>query len=282
MTATDTEQTSYSGHLDKMRVTPGNPVEYFAILNDQRIPLNAWLGKQITLRWSGTITCCACGQKTKKSFNQGYCYRCFTKLAECDSCIMSPEKCHFHLGTCRDPEWGERVCFNDHIVYLANSSGLKVGITRMKNMPSRWLDQGAGQALPIVRTASRMLAGQIEDILRRDIADRTNWRAMLKDDMQSLDLISERERLREHFSDELEALALESGPAGFTWLLHEKERSFTYPVSQYPDKVVSHNLDKTPEISGRLMGIKGQYLMLDTGVINLRKYTSYDVTLTLG
>ncbi len=277
-----TEPTSYSGHLDKMRIAPGEPVEYSAILSDQRIPLNAWLGKPITLSWSGRITCCACGQNTNKSFNQGYCYRCFTKLAECDSCIMSPEKCHYHQGTCRDPQWGERVCFNDHIVYLANSSGLKVGITRMKNMPSRWLDQGAGQALPVVRTASRMLAGQIEDILRRDISDRTNWRAMLKDDAAEIDLLAERERLRELFSDELDALNQDAGPAGFNWLLHEKERSFTYPVSQYPDKVVSLNLDKTPEVCGRLMGIKGQYLILDTGVINLRKYTSYDVTLTLG
>ncbi|MBV1960214.1 MAG: DUF2797 domain-containing protein [Oleibacter sp.] len=267
----------WSGHLEKMRIKPGNPVEYFLVLDKKEVSLNSLLNKQIRLSWAGDIQCHSCGRKTNKSFNQGYCYPCFSKLAECDVCIMSPEKCHYHEGTCRDPKWGERVCFNDHIVYLANSSGIKVGITRMKNMPSRWLDQGAGQALPIVRVATRRLAGLVEDILRRDVADKTNWRAMLKDDYSGLDLPAERDRLLALFKTELATLETDHGPGSMTWLLDESARDFSYPVDAYPTKVVSHNLDKTPEVNGRLMGMKGQYLILDTGVINLRKFTSYHV-----
>jgi hypothetical protein len=274
-------KSEFSGHLDKMRIRPAATVAYSLVLNNDEFPINDFLGQSLSLTWEGDIHCRACNRPTNKSFSQGYCYPCFTKLPECDSCIMSPEKCHFHLGTCRDAAWGERVCFNDHIVYLANSSGIKVGITRMKNMPSRWLDQGAAQALPIARVATRRLAGLVEDIIRRDIADKTNWRAMLKGDSPELDLVSERDRLKEHFSEELNQLELEQGPGSITWLTNESVRHFNYPVIEYPTKVTSHNFDKTAEVSGRLMGMKGQYLILDTGVINLRKFTSYNVRVTV-
>ncbi|MEC8908661.1 MAG: DUF2797 domain-containing protein [Pseudomonadota bacterium] len=274
-------KSEFSGHLDKMRIHPAAKVAYSLVLNNEEYPINDFLGKSLSLLWEGDIHCRACNRPTNKSFSQGYCYPCFTKLPECDSCIMSPEKCHFHLGTCRDAAWGERVCFNDHIVYLANSSGIKVGITRMKNMPSRWLDQGAAQALPIARVATRRLAGLVEDIIRRDIADKTNWRAMLKGDSPELDLVAERDRLKEHFAEELNQLELEQGPGSITWLTNESVRHFNYPVIEYPTKVSSHNFDKTAEVSGRLMGMKGQYLILDTGVINLRKFTSYNVRVTV-
>ncbi|GAA6143981.1 DUF2797 domain-containing protein [Thalassolituus maritimus] len=272
---------TYSGHLEKMKVRPGVPVDYALVLDNKEHVINDLLGQQITLKWEGDIHCRACERPTKKSFGQGYCYPCFTRLPECDSCIVSPEKCHFHLGTCRDPEWGERVCFNDHIVYLANSSGVKVGITRMKNMPSRWLDQGAAQALPVARVATRRLAGLVEDILRRDVADKTNWRTMLKADAPAIDLHTEAERLRTLFADELQQLQDEFGQDAITWLTNENTRDFNYPVLEYPTKVASHNFDKTAEVAGRLMGIKGQYLILDTGVINLRKFTSYKISVTV-
>jgi hypothetical protein len=267
-----------TGHLDKMRVQPGESLTYQMVLDEHLVDLNQYLGKAITITWTGAIKCCHCGRSTNKSFNQGYCYPCFTKLAQCDSCMMSPEKCHFHLGTCREPQWAEKICFNDHIVYLANSSGIKVGITRMKNMPSRWLDQGASQALPIARVANRRLSGLIEDTLRKQVADKTSWQAMLKTEAPAVDLEATRDALREQFSAELAAIELDAGPGSVSWLGSETVRQFNYPVLQYPTKVVSHNLDKTPVVSGVLLGIKGQYLMLDTGVINLRKYTSYAVT----
>ena len=129
-----------SGHLRKMVTQLDEPVRYQLPLDDERIDLNALLGMPIRLACTGEIHCQHCGRKTRKSFNQGFCYPCFTRLPQCDTCIVKPEKCHFHEGTCRDPSWGERHCFRSHVVYLANSSGLKVGITRGAQVPTRWMD----------------------------------------------------------------------------------------------------------------------------------------------
>jgi len=256
-------------------------VSYQLALGDQLVDMNALLDSNIRLQWEGAIHCCSCGRKTKKSFGQGHCYPCFTKLAQCDPCMMSPEKCHFHLGTCREPQWAEDVCFQPHYVYLANSSGLKVGITRATQIPTRWIDQGATQGMAIARVKSRRLAGQLEDLLRTKIADKTNWRAMLKGSAAELDLAQQRDELWSEFAEGIATLADEHGSDAIEQLIavNSLSQTFHYPVLEYPTKVSSHNLDKTPEVQGRLMGIKGQYLMLDSGVINLRKYTSYRVSL---
>ncbi|UTW13775.1 DUF2797 domain-containing protein [Marinobacterium rhizophilum] len=265
------------GALRKMRteLTDGQ-AHYQLVCGDQALALNERLGQQISLRHLGAINCLHCGRKTKKSFSQGYCYPCFTKLPECDSCIMSPEKCHFHLGTCRDPSWGEQFCFQSHIVYLANSSGIKVGITRGTQVPTRWIDQGAVQALPILRVDSRLQSGLMEHLFKDQVADKTNWRTMLKGGIAPLDLKAERDRLFEASAAGMAELEQRFGLQALQ-RLEADEVSIDYPVMNYPLKVSSLNLDKTPEISGQLLGIKGQYLILDTGVINLRKYTSYEV-----
>jgi len=106
-----------TGQLNKMRITPvtEGDVQYHLELGDTAVCMNDLLGKQLQLQWAGSINCSHCGRATKKSFSQGYCYPCFTRLAQCDSCMMSPEKCHFAAGTCREPEWAEQVCFSDHI-----------------------------------------------------------------------------------------------------------------------------------------------------------------------
>lgn len=274
MVATTTE-----GVLDKMavRVTTDGHAHYELVLGKTRTALNELIGQPVQLLFSGAIFCSACQRRTRTSFGQGYCYPCFTSLAQCDSCMMSPEKCHFHLGTCREPAWAEAVCFNEHIVYLANSSGLKVGITRATQMPTRWLDQGAIQALPIARVSDRRLSGLLEDLFRKEVADKTNWRALLKEDAPELDLMAERDRLFSMFSAPLQALQNDYGLTAVQLLESADVHRFSYPVLQYPTKVVSLNPEKTPEIRGRLLGIKGQYLLLDSGVINLRKYTSYQM-----
>lgn len=274
MVATTTE-----GVLDKMavRVTTDGHAHYELVLGKTRTALNELIGQPVQLLFSGAIYCSACQRRTRTSFGQGYCYPCFTSLAQCDSCMMSPEKCHFHLGTCREPAWAEAVCFNEHIVYLANSSGLKVGITRATQMPTRWLDQGAVQALPIARVSDRRLSGLLEDLFRKEVADKTNWRALLKEHAPELDLMAERDRLFSMFSAPLQALQNDYGLTAVQLLESADVHRFSYPVLQYPTKVVSLNPEKTPEIRGRLLGIKGQYLLLDSGVINLRKYTSYQM-----
>ncbi|OQX39426.1 MAG: hypothetical protein B0D91_01605 [Oceanospirillales bacterium LUC14_002_19_P2] len=256
-------------------------VHYQLPVGEDLLPLNTLIGEKLSIHYAGAINCVHCGRKTKKSFNQGFCYPCFRKLAACDSCIMSPEKCHYDAGTCREPEWGERNCMTDHVVYLANSSGIKVGITRLNQVPVRWIDQGAVEALPIFRVATRRLSGLVEDLFRSAVKDRTNWRAMVKGQVPELDIVAERDALFDRFDDDIAALQQEYGVQAVQPVLDAESYRFSYPVQQYPVKVTSFNLDKTPLVEGVLQGIKGQYLLLDTGVINIRKFTAYQVDVSV-
>ncbi len=266
-----------SGHLKKMHTDHAQPVNYSLPIGDSVIPMNALIGSKIRIEYEGVINCHHCGRKSKKSFNQGYCYPCFQSLAQCDSCIMSPEKCHYDAGTCREPEWGDTHCMTDHIVYLANSSGVKVGITRLNQVPTRWMDQGAIQALPIFRVATRKLSGLVETLFKEQVADKTNWRKMLKGEVDFLHLPSVRDELLDNAWNDVVALQKEHGVQSIQVIDDGDEYEFEYPVEEFPTKVVTYNLDKQPTVEGRLMGIKGQYLILDSGVINIRKFGAYQV-----
>ncbi|WP_254262328.1 DUF2797 domain-containing protein [Marinobacterium weihaiense] len=268
------------GPLRKMHTRLESPVSYQLPLGDQLVSLNEHLGKVITLEFTGQINCLHCGRKTRKSYNQGFCYPCFTRLPQCDSCIVKPEKCHYHEGTCRDPSWGERHCFQPHVVYLANSSGIKVGITRGEQVPTRWMDQGAIQALPILEVDTRLHSGLIEQIIAAHVSDKTNWRTMLKGEVAPLDLPRERDRLLELCALQLDALRDQYGEQAIRQL-DADVIDIEYPVLEYPTKIATHNFDKQPLVSGVLQGIKGQYLILDTGVINIRKFAAYHVQLSL-
>jgi hypothetical protein len=265
------------GNLTKMRVTFDRPVQYALQLGDRSVVLNSLIGKPVRLRHTGKIFCVRCNKPTKKSFNQGYCYPCFIKLAECDRCIVKPETCHFEAGTCREPEWGKTFCFQPHIVYLANSSGIKVGITRQSQVPTRWIDQGAVQALPIFRVSSRYISGLVEVAIARHISDKTSWQQMLKNQVEVIDLEKKRDEMVARCKVELAEISERFGAGTMELLSHEKPVDLHFPVDSYPVKVYALNFDKTPEISGVLQGIKGQYLMLDTGVVNIRKFTGYEI-----
>lgn len=260
-----------SGHLNKMVTTLKSPVQYQLPLDDELIPLNPYIGKKIKLTYQGEIHCVECGRKTKKNYNQGFCYPCFQSLAKCDMCIMKPETCHYHEGTCREPVWGEAHCMNEHYVYLANSSGIKVGITRGTQIPTRWIDQGAGEALPIFKVTNRLLSGKIEMAIKEHVSDRTDWRKMLKGAAEHVDLIAKRDELIKSSEKELNQIEQEFGKSEIEYL-DEKQITINFPVEHYPEKVKSLNFDKTPEIEGMLQGIKGQYLILDCGVLNIRKF----------
>ncbi|WP_341501307.1 DUF2797 domain-containing protein [Gallaecimonas sp. GXIMD4217] len=264
------------GTLDKMRTRQGEQVQYQLVVGEQTLDLNPLIGKPFSFTYTGNIYCCHCGRKTRKSYSQGYCFPCMKKLAQCDMCILKPETCHHHLGTCREPDWGTAHCMIPHIVYLANTSGLKVGITRQ--VPTRWMDQGATQALPLIRVATRRIAGLVEVALAEFINDKTNWRALLKGDGEPLDLKAEAVRLLPLIEQRLADLKLQFGADAWQ-VLDEEVVEFNYPVEQHPSKLSSFNLDKEPTVAGTLLGIKGQYLILDTGVINVRKFTSYEVEL---
>ena len=268
-----------SGHLNKMQTTlgEGGLVNYQLPLDDTLVEMNDLLGKSLRIAFSGSIHCCHCGRKTNKSFNQGYCYPCFKSLAQCDSCIVSPEKCHYFEGTCREPEWADNHCMQDHFVYLANSSGIKVGITRGSQIPTRWMDQGAVQALPVFRVSNRLQSGQVEVIFKQHVADKTNWQAMLKGQVERLDLIAERERLFAECQPEIDALVNQHGLQAIQRLEGQTVTDIRYPVLEHPAKVKALNLDKQPEVEGVLQGIKGQYLILNTGVLNIRKFSAYQV-----
>lgn len=271
----------FEGQLHKMQAQlpaqVDEPVQYSLVLGEQLIPLQGVLGAKVRLQFSGAISCIHCGRKTKKSFSQGYCYPCFQTLAQCDRCIMSPELCHFDAGTCREPDWAETHCMTDHIVYLANSSGLKVGITRASQVPTRWIDQGAVTAVPFARVATRKMAGLLESAMKTYLADKTNWRLMLKNAQPDIDLRAQAAVVYEQAAEDIQLLQEEYGLRAVQTLESAEVTHIRYPVAKYPSKLISLNADKTPLIEGVLEGIKGQYWLLDTGVINLRKYTGYQV-----
>ena len=265
------------GNLRKMLSENTNPVTYSLPVGDSVVGLNEFLGKKISLTYTGTINCIACGRKTNKSFNQGYCFPCLRSLAECDSCIVKPELCHFAEGTCRDEEWARSHCMQDHFVYLANSSGIKVGITRHTQIPTRWIDQGATQALPMFKVASRHVSGLLEVIIKNHVADKTDWRKMLKGDPEPVDLAAKRDELFMECATEISRLSDTLPKSSIEKLPDENTTSIDYPVSEFPTKVTSLNFDKTAEVAGKLLGIKGQYLILDIGVINIRKFGGYEI-----
>lgn len=264
------------GPLKKMHSQLGNPVQYELPLGEQTIPLNALIGQSIKLKHTGRIFCVHCNRAIKKTFNQGYCYPCFVSLAQCDSCIIKPETCHYDAGTCREPDWGKAFCFQPHIVYLANSSGLKVGITRQTQVPTRWIDQGAVQALPIFKVSSRRVSGLLEVAIAKHVSDKTSWQQMLKRQAEPLALDEKRDELIALCHQEITEIKQRVGEQAVELLANEQTVDIPFPVDQYPVKIKSLCLIKTPEISGVLHGIKGQYLLLDTGVINIRKYSGYE------
>ena len=267
------------GNLRKMKVDLMSPVQYQLPLSDQLVNLNDFLGERISLIYRGQINCIHCDRTVKKTFSQGYCYPCFISLAQCDLCIMKPETCHFEAGTCREPAWAEDFCFQPHYVYLANSSGVKVGITRETQIPIRWIDQGAVQALPIIKVQSRYISGLIEVVIAKHVSDKTSWQRMLKDQVEAVDLELKRDELLKECEAEITDIKTKVGDTAIEVLKETEVVDIHFPVEVYPNKVKSLNFDKTPEISGILQGIKGQYLLFDTGVINIRKFSGYEVEL---
>lgn len=268
---------SQIGILRKMHTQLAEPVEYQLVLNHTEIALAPWLGKPLALSYTGNIYCIHCGRHTKKSFNQGYCYPCFMKLAQCDTCIIKPELCHYAANTCREPEWGDQHCMQPHFVYLANSSTLKVGITRQGQIPTRWIDQGAVAALPILKVQSRYLSGLMEVAFKEHVADKTNWQQMLKSEAEFIDLTAARDQLLPQVQDALRDLRHRFGETAAELLPEAAVVAIRYPILRYPSKIKSLSFDKDKRVAGILEGIKGQYLMFDTGVINIRKFAGYEV-----
>ena len=248
-----------------------NGVHYTLMLDDTPIDMNARIGQTVELSFDGTINCIVCGRVTKKSFGQGFCFPCFRDAPEASECIIRPELCRAHEGEARDMAWAEKHCLCEQIVYLARSSAVKVGITRASQLPTRWVDQGASDAIVFARVPNRYTAGLVEVAMKEHLTDRTNWQRMLKNEVINADLVATKASL----TDTLDADLRQYVDADDTVC------SIDYPVDRYPEKVKSVGFDRQAEIEGRLAGIKGQYLIFDDNrVLNIRKHNGYRVTIT--
>ncbi len=261
----------YQGVLTKMKTEIGDPIQYYLVFETDFIHINQLLDKKITVAFVG-YQCLACG-KNKKIFRQGYCYDDFYNQPQVGDWIMRPELSTAHLDIeDRDLEYEKKVQLQPHIVYLANSSNVKVGVTRKSQVPTRWIDQGAHEAIEIVEVPNRYLAGITEVALKDHVADKTNWRTMLKNEIVDENLTDFKNKLKDFIPDEVQAYFIDN----------VKETNLKFPVLQYPDKLKSLNLEKTPEFSGILKGIKGQYLIFeDNTVFNVRNNEGYVVNLSV-
>lgn len=263
---------TYEGVLTKMQTEFSNPIQYYLVFENSFLNLNQLLDKSIEINFVG-YQCLNCGKK-KKIFRQGFCYDCFMTSASAGDWIMKPELSTAHLDIeDRDLDYEKRVQLQPHIVYLALSSEIKVGVTRKTQVPTRWIDQGAVQAISIVEVPNRYLAGITEVALKNHYADKTNWQKMLKNEVPTVDLIKERLKLEYLIPTEAQ---------DYFYTTKDELYDIHFPVLEYPKKVSSLNLDKSPNFSGKLMGIKGQYLIFQDGtVFNIRTFEGYEVKISL-
>jgi hypothetical protein len=265
----------YHGNLIKMSSKlDGNNVSYSLNLDEDEIDMAQLLDKGLKLTYQNKINCIKCGKETKKSFGQGFCYQCFTTAPEADECVLRPERCKAHLGISRDIKWSEDHCLQPHIVYLAVSGGLKVGVTRLSQVPTRWIDQGAERAVRVCEVPNRHIAGVVEKFLMSHFGDKTNWKKMITNEsLAEIDLRAEKQRAIELLPAELKQYALAKDDEVF---------DFSYPVKEWPEKPVQHNFENETGIEGKLKGIRGQYLIFDAQrVLNVRKFSGYRIQLML-
>ena len=263
---------TYEGVLTKMQTELGDPIQYFLVFENSFLNLNQLLDKELEITFQG-YQCLNCGKK-KKIFRQGFCYDCLMSSASAGDWIMKPELSTAHLDIeDRDLDYEKKVQLQPHIVYLALSSDVKVGVTRKTQVPTRWIDQGAIQAVPIVEVPNRYLAGITEVALKNNFADKTNWQKMLKNEVPPTDLLQERLKTEALLPAEV-----------FNYFINQEARLYqmNYPVLNYPKKVTSLSLDRTPNFQGKLSGIKGQYLLFQDGtVFNVRTFEGYVVRIDL-
>lgn len=261
----------YEGVLTKMQTELGNPIQYFMVFPHNFLNVNQLLNREIELTHTG-YECLNCG-KEKKIFRQGFCYDCFMSSAAAGDWIMRPELSTAHLDIeDRDLAYEKKVQLQPHIVYLAIASDVKIGVTRKTQVPTRWIDQGASYALPVVEVPNRYLAGITEVQLKNFYTDKTNWRKMLQNDVLSIDVQQVMEKIKTELPEEILPFFQKDAE-----LLH-----LNYPVLYFPQKINSLNLEKNPYFKGKITGIKGQYLIFEDGtVFNVRSYEGFKVNLLI-
>ena len=264
---------NYNGKLMKMVSEIGPDVKYSLPLDNTYINISDYINKNIQIEFNNEIFCIKCNNKIKKSFAQGFCFPCFQSSPETSECILKPELCQAQEGIARDMDWAKNHCLKDHFVYLSLTSGIKVGVTRSTQIPTRWIDQGAVSAIKFAKTPNRYFAGIIEVFLKQFISDRTAWQRMLKNQIESsIDLVKKKNELLEKLPEKLKKFVTDNNTVV----------DINYPNLVYPDKVKSLGLDKNSLIEGKLTGIKGQYLYINNeNVFNVRKHQGYFVNIKI-
>lgn len=250
----------YQGVLTKMETEFANPIQYYLVFETDFLNMNQLIGKTLKIKFE-KYQCLNCNLD-KEIYRQGFCKSCFFEIPQAADWILHPELSTAHLDKeDRDLAYEKKVQLQTHVVYLANSSNVKVGVTRASQIPTRWIDQGAHEAIEIVEVPNRYLAGITEVALKEHVADKTNWRTMLQNQIADEDLHAWRERLKKFIPAEAKAYFVENNT----------ETHLEFPVLQYPEKPKSLNLKKEKEYAGKLVGIKGQYLIFeDQKVFNIR------------
>lgn len=261
----------YEGVLKKMQTEMASPIQYYLVFESDFLNMNQVLDCQLQIELI-KHQCLNCGND-RPIYRQGFCRSCFFDIPAAGDWIMRPELSTAHLDQeDRDLEYEKKIQLQPHIVYLANSSNIKVGVTRKTQIPTRWIDQGAHEAIEIVEVPNRYLAGITEVALKDHVSDKTNWRKMLTNDIEDQDLVAWRNTLRSYIPQEALPYFIESNT----------ETNLEFPVLQFPEKVKSLSLDKTPTYQGILKGIKGQYLIFeDNTVFNIRGSEGYYIGLTI-
>ena len=248
-----------------------DPVKYQIPIGNDMLPISDYIGQTIEIKFNHIINCVLCNREIKKSFFQGHCYPCFINAPQASECILKPELCRAHKGESRNMEWSEKHCLQNHIVYLSLTANAKVGVTREAQIPTRWIDQGAVQALKFAKTSNRYEAGCIEIEMKNHISDRTAWQRMLKNEIDdSVDLYELKDKLIDIMDEKYRNFILDD----------ETIETFSYPHISFPEKIKSLDLLKVNSIEGRLIAIKGQYLLFDDNtVLNIRKHTGFKISI---
>ncbi|MFC4267627.1 DUF2797 domain-containing protein [Polaribacter marinivivus] len=261
----------YQGVLKKMMTENAEEIQYYLDMKSDFLNMNQLINKEIALSFV-TYECLNCHLE-KKIYRQGFCQSCFFDIPQAADWIMRPELSKAHLDEeDRDLAYEKKVQLQPHIVYLANSSNVKVGVTRKQQVPTRWIDQGAHEAIEIVEVPNRYLAGITEVTLKEHVADKTNWRKMLKNDIEDENLVEWRDRLKQYIPEEAMPYFIENNT----------ETNLNFPVLKYPEKPKSLNIEKQKKYKGKLVGIKGQYLIFeDETVFNIRSNEGLVVSIEL-
>ena len=264
---------SFQGNIRKMHSSLVDGVVHYSLPlynnlePNHLVPMNNFIGEMIKIEFGNQINCVVTGKRINKTYGEGMCYDAFKTSPLAVESIIRPELSRIHEGVAlRDEEWERKHHLRPHYVYITKTAGLKVGVTNETQIPTRWIDQGAVEGLIIAKTPHRQAAGLIEVALKQYIADKTNWRKMLQNELTEDDIQVKKDELISYLDQDLKQYTIEDQPL-----------KIEFPVILYPEKVKSLNFDKQPIVEGVLQGIKGQYLILDTGVINIRKFTAYNV-----